>query len=193
MIDPRWVFLSFALSMVGASRYAYLTLRGRVRPNLVSWSLWAAAPLIGFLAQLDAGVGLPAVQTLAAGAGPALVCVAGIASRHGRTRLTVFDVCCGAVAAVALVVWLGRGQAPLAVFVAIAADAIAAIPTLRKAWLDPHSENATTYALAGIGAGITLLTISSWEPATWAFAAYVLLLTAVLTAVVTGRRITARG
>ena len=31
---------------------------------LLAWSLWAAAPLIGFSAQLDAGVGLPAVMTM---------------------------------------------------------------------------------------------------------------------------------
>lgn len=188
MLDPHWVFVSAALGLIGSVRYAVATLGGSARPNLVTWSLWAAAPLIGFLAQLDAGVGLPAVQTLAAGVGPLVVVASGLVSRHHRARIGPFDVGCAAVAALALAVWLGLGQAPLAVFVAVAADAIAALPTLRKAWHDPDSENLLFYVLVGVGATITLLTISSWEPSAWAFAAYMLVLCVQLVAVVTARR-----
>ncbi|APU20006.1 hypothetical protein [Actinoalloteichus sp. GBA129-24] len=67
MLDPHWVFAGAVLGLVGSVRYAFAITRGRVRPNLVTWSLWAAAPLIGFFAQLDSDVGLPAVMTLAAG------------------------------------------------------------------------------------------------------------------------------
>ncbi|MBK0417988.1 hypothetical protein JD276_02925 [Leucobacter sp. CSA1] len=188
MIDPRWVFLSMVFSLIGALRYAYLTLRGRVRPNLVSWSLWAAAPLIGFLAQLDAGVGMPALQTLASGLAPLLVLVSGLVSRHGRVRLSAFDLSCGGVALVAIVVWLALGNAPLAVLFAIAADAIAAIPTLIKAWRDPRSENASFYALIGAGSIVTLCTVASWRPEVWGFSAYILVLCTTLICVILGRR-----
>lgn len=188
MLDPRWVFLGAALGLVGSVRYAVATLAGSARPNLVTWSLWAAAPLIGFSAQLDAGVGLPAVQTLAAGVGPLAVVAAGLAGRHRRARIGPFDVGCAAVSALALAVWLGLGQAPAAVLVAVAADAVAALPTVRKAWRDPDSENVLFYVLVGLGAAITLLTISSGEPSAWAFAVYVLVLCVLLVVLVSARR-----
>lgn len=190
MLDPNWVFVSAALGLIGSVRYAVATLSGSARPNLVTWSLWAAAPLIGFFAQLDAGVGLPAVQTLTAGVAPLVVVVSGLVSRHHRARIGPFDVSCGIVAALALGVWLGLGQAPAAVFVAVAADAIAALPTIRKAWLDPDSENVLFYVLVGLGATITLLTISSREPSAWAFAVYLLGLSVLLVALVVARRYT---
>lgn len=188
MIHENWVLLGLALGLVGASRYALLALRGRVRPNLVTWSLWAAAPLIGFFAQLDSGAGMPALQTLGAGLGPLIVFIAGLLSRHGRVRVTPFDVGCGLFAAAALVAWIAAGDARYAVYLAIAADGVAAIPTLRKAWGDPWSEAVILYALTGTASGITLLTVTSWQPEVWSFAAYLLLLAVALIAVIIGRR-----
>ncbi|GAA2660890.1 hypothetical protein GCM10010400_19250 [Streptomyces aculeolatus] len=188
MIDPRWVFVSAVLGMAGSVRYAVAVVRGTVRPNLVTWSLWAAVPLIAFSAQLDSGVGLPAVQTLVAGAGPLVVVVTAVCTRRNLARLGVFDLACAVVAGAALGAWLGLGEAALAVVFSVAADAAAALPTVVKAWRDPASENLLFYVLVGTGAAVTLLTISSSSPAAWAFAAYVLTLSASLVAVVSVRR-----
>ncbi|WP_407566045.1 hypothetical protein [Streptomyces sp. 184] len=192
MIDPHWVFVSAVLGVAGSVRYAFAVVRGTARPNLVTWSLWAAVPLIAFSAQLDSGVGLPAVQTLVAGAGPLVVVVTGVCTRRNLARLGVFDLACAAVAVAALGVWLGLGEAALAVLFAVAADAAAALPTVVKAWRDPASENLLFYVLVGTGAAITLLTISSGDPAAWAFAAYVLTVCVSLVALVSVRRRTVR-
>jgi hypothetical protein len=188
VIDPRWVFVSAVLGMAGSVRYAFAIVRGTVRPNLVTWSLWAAVPLIAFSAQLDSGVGLPAVQTLVAGAGPLVVVVTGVCTRRNLARLGAFDLACALAACAALGAWLGLGEAALAVVFAVAADAAAALPTVVKAWHDPASENLLFYVLVGTGATVTLLTITSWSPAAWAFAAYVLTLSVSLVAIVSGRR-----
>ncbi|MBW0102174.1 hypothetical protein [Pseudonocardia sp. KRD291] len=188
MLDPNWVFLSAALGLAGSVRYAVATMTGAAQPNLVTWVLWAAAPLIGFLAQLDAGVGLPAVLTLAAGVGPLVVIVAALATRHGRARIGSFDVACALIAGLALAVWLGFDAAPVAVIFAVGADAAAALPTIRKAWRDPDSENLLFYVLVGIGATITLLTLRAWSPSDWAFAVYMLTLCMLLVGIVTTRR-----
>ncbi|SDT72334.1 hypothetical protein [Jiangella sp. DSM 45060] len=187
MIDQNWVVLSAALGLIGGLRYAVATMRGRASPNRVTWVLWAAAPLIAFSAQLDAGVGLPAVLTLAAGVGPLIVLTASFAGRHGSATITPFDLACGAVSVIALLVWIGLGSASWAVVVAVAADAAAATPTVRKAWREPHTENALFYVLVGLGATVTLLTITDPAPASWLFAAYMLALSLTLTAVIAGR------
>lgn len=188
MLDPHWVFLGSALSLFGSIHYARATLAGRATPNRVTWSLWAAAPLIGFFAQLDGGIGLPSVQTLGAGISPLIVLVASFLSHHGALRVTAFDLACGATAVVALGAWLGLGHTGLAVLFVVLADAAAAIPTVRKAWRNPHSEHALFYPLIGIGAVITLLTITDWQPASWLFAGYVLALAATMATIIATRR-----
>ncbi|WP_224389280.1 hypothetical protein [Pseudonocardia sp. ICBG1293] len=188
MLDPSWVFLSAALGLVGSIRYAIATLAGTARPNLVTWVLWAVAPLVGFSAQLSAGVGLPAVLTLAAGLGPLVVVASALATRHGHAAIGPVDIVCAVIAAAALAVWIGFDAAPTAVALAVGADAAAALPTIRKAWRDPGSENLLFYVLVGLGATITLLTLDSWAPSEWAFATYMLVLCAVLVGVVSAAR-----
>ena len=104
MLDPSWVYLSAALGLVGSTRYAIATITGTARPNLVTWVLWAVAPLIGFFAQLSAGVGLPAVLTLAAGLGPLIVVVPAVVTRHSHSAIGPFDLLRAAIAGAALVV-----------------------------------------------------------------------------------------
>lgn len=188
MIDPNWVFAGAALSLFGSVYYCLSIIRGSVRPNLVTWSLWTAAPLIGFFAQLDAGVGLPAVMTLSMGAGPLMVTITSLVARRFFARFTRFDLACGLVAVIAIAVWVGLGDAPLAVWFAVAADGIAALPTLIKAWRHPYSENAIFYSIAAVGATITLLTISVWTPETWAFAVYQFSVCAFLAITVASRQ-----
>ena len=188
MLDPSWVFLSAALGLIGSTRYAIATLTGTACPNLVTWVLWAVAPLIGFFAQLSAGVGLPAVLTLAAGLGPLVVVVSALVSRHSYSTIGPFDIVCAVIAVAALVVWIGFDAAPTAVIFAVGADAAAALPTIRKAWRDPDSENLLFYVLVGVGATVTLMTLNSWTPSDWAFAVYMLALSLVLVGIVFTRR-----
>jgi hypothetical protein len=188
VLDPAFAFVSLGLSLVGSAHYAVATIRGHTQPNRVTWALWAAAPLIGFFAQLDSDVGLSSVQTLGAGLGPLIVFVASFVNRRSTARVSAFDLGCGAVATVALIVWLGLDDAPAAVVFAVLADAVAAVPTIRKAWVDPGSENAVFYVLIGVGAVVTLLTIVDWAPKAWTFPGYILALSVTLLAIIRVRR-----
>lgn len=113
--------------------------------------------------------------------------VASFARRHGAVAVTGFDVACGAVSVLALIVWLGLDDPATAVIVAVVADAAGAVPTVRKAWRDSGSENVAFYVLVGLGAAITLLTVTSPAPSAWAFAAYVLGITVLLVTILVAR------
>lgn len=135
MLGPQWVFVSAALGLVGSLRYAYATLRGDAWPNRVSFFLWGMAPLIAFSAQLGSGVGAPAIPTLAAGLGPLVVLTASMASRHGRVRVTRFDLACGAISVVALLTitsWAVQEWVFAAYILALAAILTGTIATRRR-------------------------------------------------------------
>lgn len=173
MIDGRFVILGALLSLAGSTRYAVQTVRGRTRPNRVTWLLWAVAPIIGFLAQLDGGVGLPSIMTLSVGVGPAIIFLASFVNRVSFWRIALFDVACGLASVVALVVWLSLGDPRSAVVFAVLADLLAGVPTIRKAWTDPATENGTVFVLSAANAAVTLFTIDRWDVATWAFPVYI--------------------
>ena len=52
MIDERFVIIGAFLSMIGQLTYAIDTVKGKIKPNRVTWFLWALIPLIAFVAEI---------------------------------------------------------------------------------------------------------------------------------------------
>jgi hypothetical protein len=67
VIDPRFVYLAAALSIVGAYGYIRDTLRGTTSPNRVTWSLWGVEGVLAFFVEIQQHVGLAALMTLMLG------------------------------------------------------------------------------------------------------------------------------
>ena len=188
MISPGFAWAAIALPPAGFASYVYATLRGKTKPNRVSWSLWAAAPLIVFPAEIAEGAPLrTALVTLALGAGPVLVLAASFANPQAYWKPGRLDRACGALAAAALAGWAATRQGDVAIALSIAADGLAAAPTVTKSWSHPESESVGTYVASGAGAGLTLLTISHWRFASAAFPLYVMAVCAVIAALLCRR------
>ncbi|MFN8193783.1 MAG: hypothetical protein U0R80_05790 [Nocardioidaceae bacterium] len=173
MLDERWVWLTLVLNLVGCAHYIALILKGEVRPNRASWLLWAIAPAVVFAAELQQGVGLRTVMTFGIALGPFLVVVASFATRAAYWRLGAFDWACGGLSGLALVLWAITDSADLAIVLSIAADALAAIPTIRKAITHPETEHPLFFVLVSVGGALTLLTLQRWTFADWAFPVYI--------------------
>lgn len=180
MLDPKFVLLGAVLNLIGSSSYVVATIKGKTKPNRVTWFLWALIPIIAFSAQLSEGVGLQALMTFMVGFGPALVFLASFVNRKSVWNLTSFDFVCGGLSVLGLVLWLVTKEGNLAIALSIAADGLAALPTVRKAYHAPETESAYVYLLAIISAFITLLTIDTWNFAYWGFPAYILIICGIL-------------
>lgn len=193
MFDERLVYLAAVLNMVGASTYAVATVRGRTRPHRVTWFVWAVAPLAAFVVQLGEGVGAQAALTFTAGCGPALVLLASFANSNGSWRFTRLDVGCGVLALLAIGLWLVTREGTTAIILAIAADGLAAVPTVIKAYRHPRTESAVAFWM-GTGSGlVTLTTIDAWDFAHYGFPLYVLGCCGIIATLVTfhlGERVT---
>src|SRR5260221_40232 len=93
MLPENLVWIGVILIIFGAWTYIRDIFRGKAEPNLVTWFLWALAPLIAFFAQLTGGATSSAALTLAVGLGPVAICIVGFT--RGRIRISRFDLICG--------------------------------------------------------------------------------------------------
>ncbi len=159
MIDPRFVFVAAALSLFGGFGYVRDTLRGDTSPNRVTWGLWAIEGVLGFAVEIQQHVGLASVMTLMLGFVPVVVILASLKSPRGVWKIGRFDVVCGCIAMVGLVFWGVVNQSTVALVAFVAADQVAALPTVRKAFLAPTSESPRLFFLGFVNCGITLLTL----------------------------------
>jgi hypothetical protein len=165
VIDPRFVFLAIAVSLVGMSGYVRDTLRGVTSPNRVTWGLWAVEGVLAFVVEVQQHVGLAAYMTLAMGVVPFVVVIASFRNSHRVWRIGTFDVVCGAVSVLGLAFWGFINEPTVALIFFVAADSMAALPTLRKSWLAPSTESARAFFLGFVNCAITLMTLQHFTTA----------------------------
>ena len=160
MIDPRFVYLAAALSLVGAYGYIRDTLRGDTSPNRVTWSLWGVEGVLAFVVEIQQHVGLASLMTLMLGLVPCAVVVASFRNRNAVWKLGAFDVICGTVSVAGLVCWAFVNEPTVALVSFVVADQMAALPTVRKSWLAPSTESPRLFFLGSTNCAITLLTLT---------------------------------
>jgi hypothetical protein len=169
------------LSLIGSGRYVWQVLKGKAKPNRVTWILWALAPLIAFVAEIHQGVGLQSVLTFMVGFGPLLVVMTSFIGAQAEWKLTRFDIACGILSLLGLCLWLITRHGDIAIAFSIFADALAGLPTLVKSYKAPETESYLVFLLASINSVLTLLTIKVWTFANYGFPAYTLLICLLLT------------
>ena len=168
------------VNFAGGLSYVRAILKGEATPNRVTWFLWALVPLIAGSAQLRSGVGISALVVMSVGASPACVVLASFIAKTGSWKLGPFDYACGACSLAALALWAISGDPVVAIALSILGDAAAALPTLRKAWIAPATEDRPAYVLALLGMVLGMLSVQEATFAGYAFNLYLLLASGVL-------------
>ena len=176
MLHPNFVIVGTLIGAIGSFAYLIDTVRGKVKPNRVSFLLWSIAPLIAFAAQFKQGVGLESLMTFSTGFLPLTVFIASFVNKRAEWKLTRFDLICGALSIVGLILWLITKVGNVAIFFSIVADGLAAVPTIVKAYKYPDTEIAWPWLATDIGVVLTLLTIDGWTFANSGFIIYILVL-----------------
>lgn len=179
MLDEKFVYLAFFFNIAGTVSYLIAVLKGEAKPNKVTWFLWALAPLIAFAAQLVEGVGLVSLMTFAVGFGPLLVFLASFTNKKAAWKITKFDLFCGSISFLAIILWVITKDAFVALILSIVADAVACIPTLIKSWYHPETEEYKAYLFVAVSAFITLLTIKTWTFFNYGFPLWIFLIALV--------------
>ena len=180
LLHPNFVILGFLIGLTGSLSYLVSTIKGKTKPNRVTWFFWALAPLIAFVAEIREGVGIQALMTFGVGFGPLLIFLASFINRESVWKLGRFDFVCGALSLIGLFLWYLTKDGNFAIFFSILADGAAAVPTLMKSHRFPETENYHVYLAAAISAIITLFTIETWNFAHFGFPVYILILCTIL-------------
>lgn len=175
------VLVSALLSFSGAFAYIRDMVKGKSKPNLVTWGLWGFAPLIATGAALSAHADTWAtVRIFISGFSPLLVFISAFFISGSYWKLSWPDYACGFFSLIALGAWLLVGSPILAILLAAIADLLATLPTIIKAWKHPETETFYTYFIGLFTAGIILPAIPVWNIENSAFQIYLLLANTVL-------------
>jgi hypothetical protein len=180
MLHQNFVIVGTLIGAIGAVAYLVDTIKGKVQPNRVSFLLWSIAPLIACAAQLNQGVGLESLMTFSTGFLPLMTFIGSFVNKKAEWKLTTFDVLCGVLSIVGLLLWLVTSVGNLAIAFSIVADGLAAIPTIVKSYKYPDSEMAWPWIATSFGVLLTLLTLNELTFANSSFIIYIFFLNLII-------------
>ncbi len=165
--------LSFSL---GIMPYIIATIKGNVKPNKITWILWSV-PMIGVFSQWQNGIlTWASLPVFLAGFGPFLVFLASFYNKKSYWKLKKFDYFFALFAVITLILQFLMNNATLTIIFAIITDALAAIPTLRKAYKYPDTELITPFLVFWILTLVSFLTMERYDFEEMFFPIYLLII-----------------
>lgn len=184
MLNENFVILGALLSLTASLIYVVLTIQGKVKPNRVSFLLFALAPIIAFFAQIKQGVGIQSLMTFMTGFSPLLIFIASFFNKKAYWKITQFDLICGGLSLLGLILWMYTKVGNTAIAFSILSDGLAALPIIVKAYKYPETESAYPWLLSSMNGLITLLTIKIWIFAYYGFPIYIFLVNFIIFALI---------
>ena len=187
MLPEYFAVIGSVIASTGGIYYAYLTFKGQVKPNKVTWLFWSVFPVIAFAAQLSQGVGLVAWATFVAGAPPVLVLIGSLFNKNAYWQTRSIDYWFAVAGFLSVIVWQVTNIPNIAFTFALLADLLVALPTITKTYQFPETENWRAYGVSAFGFLLAVLAVQEWTYENYAFVVYLFLLNLSI-AVLAGRR-----
>ena len=183
MLTPAQILVVISAALMVWGGYDYLrdTLAGKTKPNRVSWSLWALAPLISIGAAFSAGADpWASVRVIVGGIVPGTIFLASFVNKSSYWQLKKFDWYCGALSVFALIFWQFADSPLIAVLLASSANTLASIPTFVKAWKYPETESRLIFITSFLSSIIIIPAIPEWNIVNAAFQISLMLTTGAM-------------
>ncbi len=154
--------ISGLIVIVSVIPYAIRTYQCKIRPNLVSWSIWTILGLAILLTYKSSGATTNVWPAVFGFSNPCLITILAF-WRGERNKPNKLEITCAAFGVISIILWWfvrdTKELAQYALYIAIVADSFAAIPTILFVWKTPDGDRPFAWALFAVGYGLVLFAI----------------------------------
>lgn len=163
------ILLGITINGIGTASYTIDTIKGRIKPNKITFFVWSLAPCIAFAAQIHKGVGIQSLMTLSVGIFPLSILLASFMNKKADWKLNTVDLLCGLLSLFGLLCWYVTKEPNTAIIFSLFSEGLATLPTVIKSYHHPETESAWPWLASVVGGVLTIVTISNWNFATYSF------------------------
>jgi hypothetical protein len=131
-------------------------------PHAYTWFIWSVTQGTATAGVIVGGGGTLASLNLGIGA---LACaiVFGLSFKFGTRNITRSDTLVFVAALAAILVWWQLENPVLAILMVAAIDGLGYLPTYRKLWVEPYSENVPSWALFALSPLLSLFALHEYN------------------------------
>jgi len=184
--------ISGLIVVLSAIPYGIRTYQRKIKPNLVSWSIWAFIGLALLLSYKSSGAGSNVWPAIFGFTSPLMIAVLAI-WRGDRKKPNSLEVTCVVFGVISIVLWYFVRRDPTtaqwSLYIAIVADLFAAIPTVVFLWNNPQEDRPTAWGVFALGYGLAVFAISDHTFANYVLPIYMFALAALVTSLLVAYRV----
>ena len=127
------------LAVIQVIPYVLSILKGETKPSRASYGIWAIIHIIEVTAYVTKWLFL----ILAINA----LIIFALSFKYGMGGFNKFDLACLALAGLAIVLWVVTDNPTIAVYLAVLAGSIGFLPTVKKSYSQPWTENTLSWCI----------------------------------------------
>ncbi len=155
--------IAAVLAVLQVVPYVWSILKGHTRPSRTSYGIWAVIQTIGLVSYIAAGA-TTTIWALLVLTINAFV-IFGLSLKYGMGGRNRFDIPCLVLAALAIVLWKTTNSPELAVYMSVIAGFMGYLPTIKKAYQWPKTENTLSWGIYVAAALLNVCALTSLKPA----------------------------
>lgn len=151
-----------ALAFLQIFPYIISIIRGHTRPERATYAIWSFVNIIIVASYVASG----AQTTIWVGVAYAVsqILVFGLSFKYGVGGFNKFDIVCLFLALVGAVIWISTSNPLLALYFCIFVKAIGLMPTLRKVYYRPDTENTVSWVMCASASALNMFALVSFAP-----------------------------
>lgn len=151
-------------AIIGNVPYLIDVFRKKVEPHPYTWLVWTIVSAVTFFGQLAKGGGIGSLPTGVAEGFTVIIFLFSL--RYGFKHVTKTDTYFLIFALLGLIPWLVTKDPTVSVITVVTIDLIAFVPTIRKTWQHPKTENSLLYGMNVARHVLTLFSLRTYNIAT---------------------------
>ncbi len=166
------------LSLIGFMPYIITIWQGKTKPNKATWCIWAIVGIILCTSYYSSGAINTMWVPLALAIGHVVIAI--LALRYGKGAWNSFDKTCILGTGISLILWWHYNSPLIALSINIAIDFLGALPTIRKSYREPQTEDLLTWIIFLLAHTLNLFAIKQWSFDVLAYPGYLFLTVATV-------------
>ncbi len=154
--------LAGGLAFLSFFPYLHSILKGKTKPQRATFAIWSVVNIVTFLSYFASG----ARETIWVALVYAIfqIVIFLLSFKYGVGGSSRLDIVCLLGAATGVFLWIITKNPLTALYLSIFVEFLGLVPTIKKSYIYPKTENTLSWSIASFGSFLNLFAITSFKP-----------------------------
>lgn len=167
------------LSFLAFIIYYITIINGKTLPNKATWLILTIVGILVSVSYYSIGAKETIWVSISYVVGPLIAFL--LSLKYGESNWTILDRTCLSISIVSILVWSFTESAIIVLLINIFIDFLGIIPTIKKSYINPESEDYVPWLITTIASLLNILAIQDWVFSIYVYPIYMIVFNTIIT------------